>query len=80
MTDSRDENYRDWEDRLKISPCIFCGAEVSLQENIPTQNTGTCEGLYPRAYWVECLECGARGPNLDREHALSEWEELASRL
>lgn len=65
--------------KLKISPCIFCGAEAILEMNTPTQQAGTCEGLYPRAFWVECSECGARGPNLDKESALSEWELIASR-
>jgi len=47
---------------------------------MPTQQTGTCEGLYYRSFWVECLECGARGPTLDKENALSEWELIAKRF
>lgn len=65
--------------KLILSPCIFCGAEASLEYCMPRQETGTCEGLYPRAYWVQCTECGARGPELDKDNAVSEWEAIANR-
>ena len=63
---------------LKLSRCFFCGASATLEYSMPHQESGTCEGLYPRSYWVQCSECGARGPELDQEHAITEWEAVAN--
>lgn len=65
--------------KLVLSPCIFCGAAVILENLTPQVHWGTCEGMYPRVFWVQCSECGARGPELDKDHAISEWEAIANR-
>lgn len=62
--------------KLNISPCIFCGAKTSLEQNAGTPPWGGSIYL-GNIFWVQWLECGARGPELDKEHALSEWELIA---
>lgn len=65
--------------KLKLSPCIFCGAEAILEASYSDTNWGTCAGVGPKSFWVQCSECGARGPELDKDNAISEWEAVASR-
>lgn len=64
--------------KLNLSPCIFCGANTTLEASYSNTNWGTCEGVGPKSYWVQCSECGARGPELDQENAILEWEAIAN--
>lgn len=79
----RDENtgrfLRSAYPKLKLSPCIFCGAETSLEASYSNTNWGSQIGVGPKSFWVQCSECGAKGPELDKENAINEWELVAGR-
>ena len=42
-----------------LKPCPYCGGQTLYSKHDPTV-------LTEFEYWVECLTCGARGP--DRDH------------
>ena len=63
---------------LNLSPCIYCGASATLEASWATTNWGTHANTGPKAWWVQCSECFARGPELDQEHAILEWEAVAN--
>lgn len=49
------------ENEKAVSTCPFCGGEAQLKENIECGG----HGLFIRTYFVQCNDCGAKGPTMD---------------
>lgn len=59
---------------MKLKPCPFCGGEAAHKR------THVCfgHGDYGEAYFVVCLDCGAKGPGFD-DYIVQPYEILAQK-
>lgn len=64
--------------KIILSPCMFCGAQTTLEGNVAKTPWGG-QSYMGGLWWVQCTECGAKGPELDKENAVSEWERIAAK-
>lgn len=52
---------------MELKPCPFCGSS-----NV--KNEWVYAGTDLEEYWVECMNCGGKGPwDSDQQQAIEEW-------